>query len=260
MANADAAYQEKKRGIINILHGNKIEEMREYLNAGGDVDFSINGEETPLCIAKTAEMAELLLDNGADIHYRGYMNRTPLLSQALSGDTNSPQIIDFLLRRYPPDPTNPEDKPIIRDVDSNGENALHKCVRYGYETSLQCAEILVAADPTLVNVRNNKGQTPLDVARRSKNVATQRIIDLLRKAIPSRTIAKFVNERGGNMLWKPPNNKYSFGGPAYERLKTKYRPNSTPAPPSTPTGERKSRKRTRKSKNGKSRKSKTRRS
>lgn len=159
MANADAAYQEKKRGILNILYGNKIEEMRKYLKAGGDVDFSINGEETPLCLAKSAEMAELLLDNGADIHYLGFRDRTPLLSQALSGHTNSPQIIDFLLRRYPPNPTNSEDKPIIRDVDSNGENALHLCVLRGYESSLQCAEILVAADPTLVNVRNNQGQT-----------------------------------------------------------------------------------------------------
>lgn len=249
MANADAAYQEKKRGILNILYGNKIEEMREYLKAGGDVDFSINGEATPLCLAKSAEMAELLLDNGADIHYLGYRDRTPLLCQANPGN---PQVVEFLLRRDPS---------IIRHVDFYGENALHLCVRHAYETSLQCAEILVAADPTLVNVRNNEGQTPLDVARRSNNVATKRIIDLLRKAVPSRKIAKFVNERGGNMLWKPPNNKYSFGGPAYERLKTKYLPNSTPAPPSTPTGERK--RKSRKSKNGRSRrnrKSKTRRS
>jgi hypothetical protein len=252
MANADAAYQEKKRRMINILYGNKIEEMREYLNAGGDVDFSINGEETPLCMARSAEMAELLLDNGADIHYLGYRNRTPLICQATGANDERPEILKLLLSK---------DLSIVRDVDFYGENALHKCARTAYETSLQCAEILVAADPTLVNVRNNEGQTPLDLARRSKNVATQRIIELLRKAVPSRTIAKFVNNHAGvvrNMMWKPPNNKYSFGGPAYERLKTKYRPNSTPAPPSTPTGERK--RKSRKSKNGKSRKSKTRRS
>lgn len=262
MANADAAYQEKKRGILNILYGNKIEEMRKYLKAGGDVDFSINGEETPLCLAKSAEMAELLLDNGADIHYLGFRDRTPLLSQALSGHTNSPQIIDFLLRRYPPNPTNSEDKPIIRDVDSNGENALHLCVLRGYESSLQCAEILVAADPTLVNVRNNQGQTPLDVARRSNNVATKRIIELLRKTAAGLKVAKFVNNHAGvvrNMMWRPPKNNYSFGGPAYERLKTKYLLNSTPAPPSTPTGERK-RKSRKNGRSGRNRKSKTRRS
>ncbi len=244
--------------MINILYGNKIEEMREYLNAGGDVDFSINGEETPLCLARSAEMAELLLDNGADIHYLGYRDRTPLLWQALSGHDKSPEILQFLLQR---------DGTIIHDVDFYGENALHLCVLRGYESSLQCAEILVAADPTLVNVRNNEGQTPLDVARRSKNVATKRIIELLRKTAAGLKVAKFVNNHAGvvrNMMWKPPNSEYSFGGPAYERLKTKYRPNSTPAPPSTPTGERKSRKsKSRKSKNGRSRrnrKSKTRRS
>ena len=254
MAEAD-----ERMRIINSIYTNDIEAMRQYLKEGGDVDFSINGEETPLCLAQSAEMAELLLDNGADIHYLGFRDRTPLLSQALSGDTNSPQIIDFLLRRYPPDPTNPEDKPIIRDVDSNGENALHLCVLRGYESSLQCAEILVAADPTLVTVKNNKGQTPLHIARQNHNVATKRIIELLRKTAAGLKVAKFVNNHAGvvrNMMWKPPNNKYSFGGPAYERLKTKYRPNSTPAPPSTPTGERKSRK----SKNGRSRKSKSRKS
>lgn len=259
MANADAAYEEKKRGILNILYGNKIEEMREYLKAGGDVDFSINGEETPLCLAKSAEMAELLLDNGADIRFRGAVGVTPLLAQARPGN---PEVVELMLRRYPPNPTNPEDKPITRDVNRYGNTALHLCVIHGYETSLQCAEILVAADPGLVNVRNNEGKTPLHFAYENKNVATKRIIELLRKTAAGLKVAKFVNNHAGvvrNMMWKSPNNKYSFGGPAYERLKTKYRPNSTPAPPSTPTGERKRKSR----KNGRSRrnrKSKTRRS
>ena len=251
MAEAD----ERKR-IIKIIYTNDIEAMRQYLKEGGDVDFSINGEETPLCVAKTAEMAELLLDNGADIRFRGAVGVTPLIAQATSGN---PEVVELMLRRYPPDPTNPEDKPIIRDVDFYGENALHLCVLRGYESSLQCAEILVAADPTLVTVKNNKGQTPLHIARQHHNVATKRIIELLRKTAAGLKVAKFVNNHAGvvrNMMWKPPNNKYSFGGPAYERLKTKYRPNSTPAPPSTPTGERKSRK----SKNGRSRKSKSRKS
>jgi ankyrin repeat protein len=232
--------------MLDILYGNRIDEMRAYLEAGGNVDFSINGEQTPLSLAKTVKMAELLLEKGADIHHLGYKNRTPLLWQANRGN---PPVVELLLRTDPS---------IIRDVDDYGNTALHLCVHYAYEQSLQCAEILVAADPTLVTVRDRQGQTPLDVARQSNNVATKRIIDLLRKAVPSRTIAKFVNERADvvrNMMWRPPNNKYSFGGPAYEKLKTTYRPNSTPAPPSTPIAERKSRKRTRKGKSHKSRKS-----
>ena len=237
-----------KRRMLDILYGNRIDEMRQYLEAGGNVDFSINGEMTPLCIARTVEMAELLLEKGADIHYRGYKNRTPLIWQANPGN---PPVVELLLRTDPS---------IIRDVDSYGNTALHLCVNHAYEQSLECAKILVAADPTLVTVRDRHGQTPLDVARQSDNVATKRIIELLRKTAAGLKVAGFVNERADlikNMLLRPPNNKYSIGGPEFERLKIKYRPNSTPAPPSTPTGERKSRKRTRKSKN---RKNKSRRS
>ena len=240
-----------KRRMLDILYENRIDEMRQYLEAGGNVDFSINGEQTPLSLARTVEMAELLLEKGADIHHLGYKNRTPLSWQANPGN---PPVVELLLRTDPS---------IIRDVDDYGNTALHLCVNHAYEQSLQCAEILVAADPTLVTVRDRQGQTPLDVARQSRNVATKRIIDLLRKTEAGLKVAGFVNERADvvrHMMSKPPNNKYSFGGPEFERLKIKYRPNSTPAPPSTPTGERKSRKRTRKSKNGRSRKNKSRKS
>jgi len=241
-----------KMRMLDILRENRIDEMRQYLEAGGNVEFSINGEETPLCLAKSAKMAELLLEKGADINYLGYKNKTPLLWQANPGN---PPVVELLLRTDPS---------IIRDMDEYGNTALHLCVNHAYEQSLQCAEILVAADPTLVTVRDRHGQTPLDVARQSRNVATKRIIELLRKTEAGLKVAGFVNKRADlikNMLSRPPNDKYSFGGPVFERLKTKYRPNSTPAPPSTPTGERKSRKsKNRKSKNRKSRKSKTRRS
>ena len=250
-----AEYEEERKRVVGIIYENNIEGMDQYLQEGGNVDFLISGL-TPLCMARSVKMAKLLLENGANIHFRDESRgRTPLLWQALSGYDKSPEILQFLIQR---------DETIIHDVDRNGENALHLCVLRGYESSLQCAEILVAADPTLVNVRNNQGQTPLDFARRSDNDATKRIIELLRKTAAGLKVAKFVNNHAGvvrNMMWKPPNNKYSFGGPAYEKLKTKYLPNSTPAPPSTPTGERKrkSRKNGRTGRN-KSRKSKTRRS
>jgi len=209
-----AAMNEKSR-VLDIIYNNNIEEMRKYLKEGGNVDFVINGEKTPLCMTRTVEMAELLLENGADIHYRGYKNITPLLAQANPGN---PQIVELLLRTDPS---------IIHDVDRAGENALHNCVRHAYETSLQCAEILVAADPTLVTVKNNKGQTPLDIARQSNNVATQRIIDLLRRTAAGLKVASFVNKqvnkkRTLHEAWRPPNGNGNLGGNAYQALASKY--------------------------------------
>jgi hypothetical protein len=252
-----------KRRMLDILYGNRIDEMREYLEAGGNVDFSINGEMTPLCIARTVEMAELLLEKGADIHYRGYKNRTPLIWQANPGN---PPVVELLLRTDPS---------IIRDVDDYGNTALHLCVHHAYEQSLQCAEILVAADPTLVTVRDRQGQTPLDVARQSSNVATKRIIDLLRKTAAGLKVEPFVTKhviRKANKLrtlqeaWRAPENRlsqdeqgynllsrFNNGGNAYQALTSRYPvPNSPklpPTPPSTPIGQRK--RKTRKSKNRK---------
>jgi len=198
------------------------------------------GEVTPLCLAKSAEMADFLLEHGADIHYRGYKNITPLLAQA---NTGNPEVVELLLRTDPS---------IIHDVDRAGENALHNCVRHAYETSLQCAEILVVADPTLVTVKNNKGQTPLHIARQNHNVATKRIIELLRKTAAGLKVASFVNKqvnkkRTLHEAWRPPNGNGNLGGNAYQALASKY------------ANGLKSRKNGR-SRKSKSRKSKTRRS
>lgn len=120
-----AAKMNERSRVLDIIFNNNIEEMRQYLKEGGNVDFVINEEMTPLAMAKSAEMAELLLDNGADIHFHGIGNLTPLLAQASPGN---PQVVDLMLRRYPPDPTKPESKPITRDVNKYGNTPLHVCV------------------------------------------------------------------------------------------------------------------------------------
>jgi hypothetical protein len=252
------AEDERKR-VVDIIYGNDIEGMGQYLQEGGDVDFIIIGQ-TPLCITKTAEMANFLLNNGADIRFRGAAGVTPLIAQASPGN---PEVVELMLRRYPPNPTNPEDN-ITRDVNRYGNTALHICVFHGYEVSLQCAEILVAADPGLVNVRNNEGKTPLHFAYENKNVATKRIIELLRKTAAGLKVAPFVTKhvirkaeklRTLEEAWRGPNGNGNLGGNAYQALASKY-----------PSGlkSRKSGKskngRSRKSKSRKSRKSKTRRS
>jgi ankyrin repeat protein len=232
-----------KRRILDILYGNKVEEMREYLDSGGNPDFSINNEETPLGIANTAEMAQLLLDKGANIHIIGHNGFTPLLWQA---NSSRPTVIKVLLDS---DPT------LINDRSFDNENALHLCVRHAYETSLQCAEILLAHTPKIdINLKDKNGFTPLNIAIRSSNVASERIIVLLidagaditihpslknnpkaifaTKYAASKKIGKFILNRKSihNTLrnaWRPPNqnNETNMGGNAYQALLQKVKNN-----------------------------------
>ena len=158
----------EKRKLLHFLFENKVADMAEYLRQGGNVNFIINGELTPLCDATSVEMATLLVKAGADIHYRGYKDMTPLLWQASSSHYS---VLSYLLSLEPE---------LIRDVDSTGETALHLCVRHAYEESLKCAEVLLAANPPVdINAKDNKGLTALDLAVRSSNVATRSIIHLL---------------------------------------------------------------------------------
>jgi ankyrin repeat protein len=157
----------EKRKVLDILYEDNIGQMAKYLREGGNPNFSINGEETPLCVAESVEMAKLLVDAGADIHYRGYRNMTPLLWQAGS---SRPNMLAYLLSLDPN---------LIRDLESSGETALHRCVRHAYVESLECAKILLAANPPVnINAISN-GYTALDLAVESRNVATESIIKLL---------------------------------------------------------------------------------
>ena len=205
-----------KRKILDILYSNNLAEMRAYIDSGGDPDFLINNE-TPLCIAITAQMAELLIEKGADIHFRGSRQRTPLLKQSLSA---RPEIVGVLLRADPS---------VIHDVDANGENALHLCLKHAFESSLECAKILLEAEPPIdLNAKTNGGLTALDIALKSNNTA---IVDLLRRAAASKKIAAFVNNQVNKVrtlhnAWRAPNGNGNLGGNAYQALASKYKTKS----------------------------------
>jgi ankyrin repeat protein len=199
--------------ILDILYGNNLEEMRTHLDSEGDPNFLINGK-TPLCIAKSAEIAELLLERGADIHFRDSRGRTPLLHQVISA---RPEIVRVLLRADPS---------LIHDVDKNGENALHLCVNHTFQKSLECAEILLTADPPIdLNAKRNDGLTALDIAIKLNNTVFK---DFLRRAAASNTIARFVNNevnkaRTLHEAWRAPNGNGNLGGNAYDALAAKYK-------------------------------------
>ena len=206
MANAE------KRKIMNILYDDNVDKMKEYLDNGGNPDFSIdNGDLTPLGHTKSKEMAQLLIDKGADLHHIGYRGRTPLLWQA---DNSNPEVIQVLLDK---DPSLIYDKSSVRD---NRETALHKCVSPAYKTSLECVKILLAHKPPIdINGLTDDGDsdeafTALDYAVRTDNEVTWPIIKLLldnggirhdttpsdydaaiREYMAAKNIAKFIDNK-----------------------------------------------------------------
>ena len=76
--------ERERRKLLNILFENKVDKMAEYLRQGGNVNFIIHDGTTCLSNATSVEMAQLLVEAGADIHIRGYGDMTPLLWQANS--------------------------------------------------------------------------------------------------------------------------------------------------------------------------------
>ena len=155
---------EKQQCLISaVIHGN-INNVKKYLNDGS---VNVNGTDrdgwTALhyaCSKGYGDIAELLLDHGADIDARSYYNDTTPLHFACLYDHAS--TTKLLLDRGC----------AVNSVRYDGETALHTACRLG---SMECVKELLAhgADTT---VKDNNGKTPLDVAKRSKN---QSIIDLV---------------------------------------------------------------------------------
>ena len=56
----------------------QIEAVKQYLAAGADVNAKDKWEETPLHLARTKEIVELLIAKGADVNAKDKYGRTPL--------------------------------------------------------------------------------------------------------------------------------------------------------------------------------------
>jgi ankyrin repeat protein len=206
-----------RRTVINNLYQNNIQEVRQYLDAGGDPNFRISEGLTALGFVNSAEMAELLLERGANIHFRGLIGRTPLLWQAMSPHRKSPEIIQALLRADPN---------IIDDVDDNNCNALHLSVmqrNHGYIHSLDSVRVLLDAIPEIdINAKTKDGLTALELAKSKPDM-----IEVLRKTRAAKKIAGFLNkqvnkERTLHEAWRGPNGNGNLGGNAYQALASKY--------------------------------------
>lgn len=194
--------------LLDILRNDNVAQMAEYLQ-GGSPDYYINGE-VPLNLARSKEMAQLLIDKGANIHVHT-RGRTPIMWQAMR---SNPEVIKVLLDK---DPKLIYERAGFRE---DRETLLHKCVLSGSEKSLECIKILLANKPPIdINGVTDDGDTdeaftPLDYAVHTNNEHTWDIIELLinngairrddrpsnydtaiREYMAAKKISKFVNNK-----------------------------------------------------------------
>ncbi len=111
-----------------------------------------------------------LLELGADVDVRNYKGKTGLHYAAKAGFLT---VINLLI----------EKGATIDALDNNGETALFEAIRSTIkdgEKQRAAIEALLAkgADP---NVKNGKGQTPLQIAKRMRRADAGKIVELLRR-------------------------------------------------------------------------------
>ena len=174
------------RELQDILDKNDIKGMRNYLETGGDPNVLIRpNEETPLAMAQTAEMAELLLEYKADVRAKVYHDRTTALLWQAADSTSEAKIVKVLLEADPS---------IINEKDWTGETALHHAARHSHKKSLEVVKILLAHRPKIdIDARSkmhSRPYTALDLAVHSTGSYAKDIVELLLEAGADTTIHK----------------------------------------------------------------------
>ena len=142
-----------------------IESVKQYLDAGGDVDAKNDDWDgmTPLHYAVQLdhkEVAELLIAKGADVNVKEYLlGYTPLHLATIYGEKEA---IELLIAKGAD----------VNAMNKRGKTPLHVAAEWGDKEK---AELLIAAG-TDVNAKHPDGKTPLDL-----NYFSDEIADLLRK-------------------------------------------------------------------------------
>ncbi|WP_228060793.1 MULTISPECIES: ankyrin repeat domain-containing protein [unclassified Coleofasciculus] len=155
------------RAMYEGIMGGDMETVRYYLDQGVNVNAKEYQEHTPLHWAVSnnkPDIAELLINRGAQIHTRYDSDGHTVLHIAVQHDTKA--MTELLLSRGAN----------IRATDNFGNNPLHFALKkqnvsyyYGMTLtqqtpSMEVIELLIAKGVD-INGRNHRGETPLTLAR-----------------------------------------------------------------------------------------------
>ena len=189
----------KHSSIFEASKSGDLEGVKEFLAAGVDPDekTGFTFGQTPLYVASTKEVAELLIDKGADVNAESNLSGT-VLDYTISRKRSD---IADLLRKHggkTRDWLEAGDSIYsatraghieavkqhlakgtdVNEKKSNGETSLHDAADYGHK---EIAELLIKegadVNPRIL-IGGQQGMTPLDLAIRRKRTETA---DLLRK-------------------------------------------------------------------------------
>jgi len=127
---------------------------KEHIAAGADVNAKASSNLTPLHLATTAEMADLLIKSGANINAKSGRT-TPLMHAAYFGHA------DVLKRLL-------ENGADIHPRDYNGRTALHNAIDGDEFNAPEIVDELIAAGSNVNNI-NNWGETILDTLYKHKD-------------------------------------------------------------------------------------------
>lgn len=147
-----APVKEKKvyATLFDAVTGNALDQIREKVNTGTDINMQDHNGATPLHLAmnvNSRELTDLLISLGADIKAEDFDGKTPLHWAAATGTSEN---IDRLLHSYAS----------VNARDYDGHTPLHDAASNGNAESAQRL-ISQGADPNAVD---NVGRTPLDEA------------------------------------------------------------------------------------------------
>ena len=138
---------------MTAINDNNSEQVQRLVAEGADVNQLEANGDAPLIIAAYkgySEIVEILLRAGADVTVVDPgMKATALHAAAYAGRTEAAKLlIDYGI-----------------DIDAqgpyNGFTALHDAI---WQNNVETAKVIIAAGPDL-GVKNNDGQTPLEMAQ-----------------------------------------------------------------------------------------------
>jgi ankyrin repeat protein len=84
---------EADRALLKAAYDGNIEAVKQHLAAGADLDAKMQGGYTPLHLAATKEVAELLIDNGANVNAKNGNSQTPLDMAVRWGKTETADLL-----------------------------------------------------------------------------------------------------------------------------------------------------------------------
>lgn len=173
--------------MVEVRNGN-LDKVKAYIKNGANVNaVDCSGNSTVLTAAKTPEIVQTLLDAGADPNFQNRHDSTALMHFAQSRDDKSNDILKLLLKAN----ANPNiqsdrgwtalmvasnngkekniqtllDAGADADIESNGETALVKVVRFNTDKFAPIVQMLLNAPINNIVIRNKSIKKALDEAR-----------------------------------------------------------------------------------------------